>query len=132
MFLFKPNFNIKINPFFGFLASFYGGVNEEVISRLFLTSFIGFLFNKILKNNSLSMYFAILINSILFGILHLTTTSILTTLTFNIVLRAIFLNGIISIILGWLYWKKSFEIAVLTHFFIDICTHVFLPLIKYL
>ncbi len=130
LFIFKSPLDIKINPFFGFLASFYGGINEEVINRLFLTSLIAFLLIKISKNKSISMWISILITSIMFGLLHLFATAVLTPLTPLIILRAILLNGVPGIIFGWLYWKKSFEVAVLTHFFVDICLHVLLPLMK--
>lgn len=130
LFLFKPNFNIQINPLFGFLGSFYGGINEEVINRFFLTSLTAFLLIKIFKNKSVSIWISILTTSIIFGILHLSATALITTLTFKIILRAILLNGIPGIIFGWLYWKKSFELAIMTHFFTDICLHLLLPILK--
>ncbi|GAB4311018.1 MAG: CPBP family intramembrane metalloprotease [Methanobacteriaceae archaeon] len=126
----------QINPpaWQGFLASFYGGINEEIMMRLFLMSLIVWIFYKIKRTSddkptSIGVWLAIIITAVLFGIGHLPITSALTALTPLVILRAIILNGIGGIIFGWLYWKKGLESAMISHFSADIVLHVILPLI---
>lgn len=119
----------------GFLASFYGGISEEIVMRLFLMTFIVWLISKITNpkgkiiENKLVMWASILIATTLFGIGHLPITSELTTLTPLVIFRALLLNGIGGIVFGWLYWKKGLESAMIAHFSTDIILHVCLPFI---
>jgi len=126
----------QINPpaWQGFLASFYGGINEEIMMRLFLMSLFVWIFYKIKKTaqgkpTSIGVWLAIIITAVLFGIGHLPITSAITAITPGIILRAIVLNGIGGIIFGWLYWKKGLESAMISHFSTDIVLHVILPII---
>lgn len=117
----------------GFLASFYGGINEEILMRLFLVSFFVWLFNKIrrkpsFESSSSILWISIVLSAIIFGIGHLPVTSSLVTLTPMIVLRAVVLNGIGGIAFGWLYWKKGLESAMISHFSTDIILYVVLPI----
>lgn len=118
----------------GFLAAFYGGINEEILMRLLFMSLLIWIFFKIKKTDDgkpthLSIWIAIIIAAIFFGIGHLALTSGLTTITPAIVTRAILLNGIGGIIFGWLYWKKGLESAIISHFSADIIIYVIFPLI---
>jgi len=116
----------------GFLASFYGGITEEILIRLFFMTLLVWLFSKLLKTNNtptnFCVWLAIVISAILFGLGHLPTTALLTELTLLVVIRAIFLNGVGGIIFGWLYWKKGLESAMIAHFSADIVLHVIFPL----
>lgn len=121
----------------GFLASFYGGISEEIIMRLFFMTFILWLISKLIKvkteivKNDLLVWSAIIVASILFGIGHLPVTAVLTTISPLVILRALLLNGVGGIIFGWLYWKKGLEFAMIAHFSADIMLHViFFPLIS--
>jgi membrane protease YdiL (CAAX protease family) len=119
----------------GFLASFYGGISEEILMRLFFMTFIIWLISKITKpkgkilENNLVVWTSIILSSLLFGIGHLPITSELITLTPLVIFRALLLNGIGGVIFGWLYWKKGLESAMIAHFSADIILHVCLPLI---
>jgi membrane protease YdiL (CAAX protease family) len=122
----------------GLLASFYGGISEEILLRLFLMTVLVWLFNKFRKsgsnilNSTPAMWLAIIIASVIFGLGHLPATASVTAITGAVVLRAIVLNGIGGLIFGWLYWKKGLEAAMISHFSADICLHVILPLIALL
>jgi len=52
-------------------------------------------------------------------------------LTLAVVGSTIAMNGMISLLFGWLYWKHGIESAMLSHFFVDIVlkvvTVLFLP-----
>lgn len=118
----------------GFLASFYGGIGEEILLRLFLMTLIVWIFYKIKKTadgkpTTIGIWLAIVITAIIFGIGHLPITGTITTITPLIVARAIILNGVGGVIFGWLYWKKGLESAMISHFSADIVLHVIYPLI---
>jgi len=105
-----------------FIASFYGGICEEILLRLFLMTTLSWLFLK-LKKSDLSIWMAIIITTIVFGLGHLPMTAKLIALSPVVVLRALILNGIASIPFGWLYWKKGLETAMVAHFTTDIVLH---------
>lgn len=117
----------------GFLASFYGGISEEIVMRLFFMTFILWLINKVIRvkgkiiENKLLVWISIFIAALLFGIGHLPITSELMTITPLIIFRALLLNGIGGVIFGWLYWKKGLESAMIAHFSADIIIYVCLP-----
>jgi membrane protease YdiL (CAAX protease family) len=119
----------------GFLASFYGGISEEIVMRLFFMTFVVWLISKITKTkgkaieNSLLVWISIFIAALLFGLGHLPITAELMTLTPIIIFRALLLNGIGGVVFGWLYWKKGLESAMIAHFSADIIIYVCLPLI---
>lgn len=116
----------------GFLASFYGGISEEIVMRLFFMTLILRIISKLYKGkiieNNIIMRWSIIIASIIFGIGHLPITSALTTITPLVVIRAIVLNGIGGVIFGWLYRKKWLESAIIAHFSADIMIQIALPL----
>jgi membrane protease YdiL (CAAX protease family) len=117
----------------GLLASFYGGVNEEVLLRLFLMSLLAWLGKFVSKTEDgrptvLVFWVANILAAILFGLGHLPATATLLPLTPLVVLRAIVLNGLIGIALGYLYFTRGLESAIISHFSADIVLHVLLAL----
>jgi membrane protease YdiL (CAAX protease family) len=128
------NAEISVPIWKGFLASFYGGIGEEILLRLFLMTLIVWIFFKIKKTadgkpTTIGIWLAIIITAIIFGLGHLPITGSITTITPLIVARAVILNGIGGIIFGWLYWKKGLESAMISHFSADILLHVIYPFI---
>jgi len=126
----------SINPpaWQGFLASFYGGINEEVLLRLFVMTLIAWIIFKIKsteegKPKNTGMWLAIIIAAVIFGIGHLPAVMAITTLTPLVIARTIVLNAVGGIIFGWLYWKKGLESSMISHFSADLVLHVMLPLI---
>jgi membrane protease YdiL (CAAX protease family) len=117
-----------------FLASFYGGITEEVLLRLFLVSLFVWITFKIKKTadghpTSIGIWLSIILASIFFGLGHLPATAQTTPLTELVIVRAIVLNGVGGIIFGWLYWKKGLESAMIAHFSADIVLHIITPFI---
>ena len=115
-----------------FLAAFYGGIGEEILLRLFLLSMLVWIFGKITQSEAaLSrsglVWLAIAITSIIFGLGHLPATSVVTDLTPLVIARAIILNGIAGLVLGWLYWKRGLESAIIAHFTADLMILIVLP-----
>lgn len=118
----------------GFLGSFYGGIVEEILLRLFLVTLVVWVLWKFSKPKtdtstptSTSMWIAIIVAAVIFGLGHLPATAALVTVTPVVVARAVLLNGIGGIIFGWLYWKKGLESAMIAHFTTDIVLLVVLP-----
>jgi len=117
----------------GLLASFYGGINEEVLLRLGLMSILVWLGRFVNKTEEGQPTLAVLwisniLAAVLFGLGHLPATAALFPLSTLVILRAVTLNGLIGIAFGYLYFKHGLESAMLSHFTADIVLHVLLAL----
>ena len=117
----------------GFLASFYGGIAEEILLRLFVMSFFVWLGRFISKTQDgkpthVVFWIANILAAVLFGLGHLPAMALLVPLTTLVVLRTVILNGLIGIACGWLYWKRGLEAAMISHFSADLVLHVLLAL----
>lgn len=113
------------------LASFYGGVAEEVLFRLFLMTVLVWVSTKVARTKNgypttIGIWISIVVTTVLFGLGHLGITGGVTAITDVVILRAVLLNGI-SVIFCWLYWKKGLESAMIAHFTADIIIHVLAP-----
>ena len=115
-------------PFWaGALASIYGGVNEEVLLRLFLFTLVYFLFRKCVKNNRLAvLWITNILVAVVFGLGHLPAAFKLVAPSSFEVFRVLLLNGIPGIVFGWLYWSRGLWAAIAAHFMTDLMIHVFL------
>ena len=117
----------------GLLASFYGGIAEEIQIRLFVMSFLvwlGRFFSHTPDGKPTNPVFwtANILAAVLFGLGHLPVTSLLVPLTPLVIARAVVLNGLLGIVWGWLYWKRGLEAAMISHFTADLVLHVLLAL----
>ena len=117
----------------GFLASFYGGIAEEILLRLFVMSFFVWLGRFISKTSdgkptSAIFWIANILAAVLFGLGHLPTVALLVPLTSLVIARTVLLNGVIGVVCGWLYWKRGLESAMISHFSADLVLHVLLAL----
>ncbi len=117
----------------GLLASFYGGINEEILLRLFMMSVLAWL-GKFISHTAdgrpttAVFWIANVLAAVLFGLGHLPATSMLLPLTPLVITRAIVLNGLLGIAFGYLYMKHGLESAMISHFSADIVLHVLLAL----
>jgi len=107
----------------GLLASFYGGIAEELLTRLFLVSVFAWLLTRVLRG-SLAFWLAIVLSAALFGLGHLPATAALVPLSPAVIARAVILNGIPGVAFGWLYWQRGLEAAMVAHFSADLVLHV--------
>lgn len=115
-----------------FLACFYGGLDEEILMRLFLLSFVIWLFRLIGRGAAASRATAVfwasnLLVALAFGAGHLPLAARLAPLVPSLVAMVISLNAIAALGFGYLYWKRGLEAAILAHFCADIVLHVFGP-----
>lgn len=116
----------------GFLASFYGGIAEELQLRLFLMTLLLWIVARLRGSTppAWAYWAAIVIAALLFGAGHLPAAAKIWGLDTAVVLRTVLLNGIAGVAFGWLYWKRGIEMAMLGHFSADIVLHVIAPLVS--
>ncbi len=113
----------------GLLASFYGGIDEEVLLRLFVMSLLAFL-GKFVSHTAEGcptmtvLWIANILAAVLFGLGHLPATSALMPLTPLVIIRAVTLNGLLGIAFGYFYVRYGLEAAMLSHFSADLVLHV--------
>jgi membrane protease YdiL (CAAX protease family) len=117
----------------GFLASFYGGIGEEILLRLFVMSLLAWLGSFISKTSegkptNVIFWVANILAAVLFGLGHLPAVSALVPLTTLVVIRTVVLNAVGGVIFGWLYQTRGLESAMIAHFSADIVLHVLLAL----
>ncbi len=117
----------------GFLASFYGGITEEILLRLFVMSFFVWLGRFISKTaegkpTAAVIWTANILAAVLFGLGHLPALTALVPITPLVIAREVVLNGLLGIGFGWLYWKRGLEAAMISHFSADLVLHVLLAL----
>jgi membrane protease YdiL (CAAX protease family) len=117
----------------GLLASFYGGISEELLLRLFVMSFFVWLGHFISKTaegtpTATVIWIANILAAVLFGLGHLPAMSFQVPLTALVITRTVILNGLLGIVFGWLYWKRGLEAAMISHFSADLILHVLLAL----
>lgn len=119
----------------GLLASFYGGISEEVLLRLFMLTLLAWLGHFISQTEEgrptvVVLWVANLLAAVLFGLGHLPATAQAgIPITPMIITRAVALNGVLALAFGWLYWTRGLESAIIAHFSADIVLHVILPLV---
>jgi len=117
----------------GFLASFYGGIDEEILLRLFVLSLFAFL-GKFVSHTAdgrptlAVLWVANILAAILFGLGHLPATAAIVAITPIIVVRAVVLNGLVGVVCGYLYFTRGLESAMLSHFSADLVLHVLFAL----
>ena len=120
---------IQTTPWQGFLASFYGSIDEEILLRLFLMSLLAWL-GKFVSHTAEGLpttgvlWAANILAAVFFGLGHLPATAAVMTITPLVVVRAIVLNGLLGIGFGYFYTKYGLESAMLSHFSADIILHV--------
>jgi hypothetical protein len=110
------------------LASFYGGIDEEILLRLFVLSLlawlIGFAWHLPDGKPTLgALWLANILAAVIFGLGHLPATAALAKLSPLLIVRAIVLNGIVGVAAGYLYWQYGLEAAMLAHFSADLVIH---------
>jgi hypothetical protein len=115
----------------GLLASFYGGIVEEIELRLFLMTLLAWLAARLVGRapSPAAYWSAIVVAALLFGAGHLPAAAQVWPMDAFVVLRTIALNAIAGVAFGWLYWKRGLEAAIAGHFAADLVLHVAAPLL---
>lgn len=114
------------------IGACFGGIVEELLTRLFLMSLLAWLLGKVWRGadgrpGAPAMWLAIVLAAVLFGLGHLPSTSLFLTITPLVVTAALLLNGIAGVAFGWLYWRRGIEAAMAAHFSCNILVWVITP-----
>jgi membrane protease YdiL (CAAX protease family) len=115
------------------LASFYGGITEEILLRLFMLSLLAWIGRFASRTPEgrpgvRVLWVANVLAAILFGLGHLPATAAAgLPLDVLVITRAVVLNGLAGIVFGWFYWTFGLEAAMLSHFTGDLVLHVITP-----
>jgi hypothetical protein len=112
-----------------FLACLYGGVYEELFTRLFLMSVVAWIANRTWRKprpqlSNAAFWFANIFTAIIFGLGHLPSTSFFMPITTLVVVAALLLNGIAGIAFGYLFRTRGLEAAMIAHFTADFVIYV--------
>jgi membrane protease YdiL (CAAX protease family) len=113
---------------FRLLVVVYSGVTEELIYRLLLSTLAASLAHRALRGagairKPLAQWLGIVVAAWFFGLAHVGNLPDVA----HPVLRAIAVNSVAGVVLGWLYWWRGLELAVLTHMAAIVVLYVALP-----
>ena len=124
------------NAWQGFLASFYGAFDEEILMRLGLLSLLALAFRTVMRllfdaDSKILLptgvfWVANVVTAVAFGLGHLPATAALAPLTVPLVVRAVVLNGAAGLVFGVLYKRFGLEWAMASHFGTDLVLHAFI------
>ena len=111
------------------LVCFYGGIDEEVLTRLFLLTLLAWIGARLFQKQKTQLspatfWIANIIAAVVFGLGHLPNASMVMQITPVVVVLALVLNGIAAIPFGYLYWKRGLEAAIIAHFCADFVLYV--------
>jgi hypothetical protein len=111
------------------LACFYGGVYEELFTRLFLLSVVAWIVNRTWRKptpqlSNAAFWFANIFTAIVFGLGHLPSASLFMPITALVVVAALLLNGVAGIAFGYLFRTRGLEAAMIAHFTADFVIYV--------
>jgi Type II CAAX prenyl endopeptidase Rce1-like len=114
------------------LAGLYGGIDEEIIARLFLLSLVAWVGMKVFRKQQTNLspgvfWLSNVIVAILFGLGHLPGAAMVMTITPFVIFLALVLNGIAAVTFGYLYRKRGLEAAMIAHFCADLVVWVIGP-----
>lgn len=101
---------------------FYGGITEEILLRWGVMAPIAFLLwwgRRVLGGDggpsAATMWVAIVASAVAFGVGHLPALASTIGVTTSLAVRTVLLNAIVGIVLGWLFWRRSLETAMVAH-----------------
>ncbi|MFZ6177587.1 CPBP family intramembrane glutamic endopeptidase [Nannocystis pusilla] len=114
------------SPWDGLWASFYGGIAEEVMTRLGVATVLAWVLKRWLGRGA-ALAVGIAGSALLFGALHLPAAALVWPLTPLVVARTLVLNAIPGALFGAAYVRHGLEHAIVMHFAADLVLHVALP-----
>ena len=114
------------------IVGLYGGIDEEILTRLFMLSLFAWLGTKVFRKHEAGLsatifWIANIVAAILFGLGHLPSASLVMQITPAVVALALILNGIPAVTFGYLYWRRGLESAMIAHFCADFVLYAIGP-----
>ena len=116
----------------GLLSSLYGGINEEIMLRLFLLNGLLWVLNLMFRKSSSAawkVWIALIAAALLFGLGHLPAARAMMEMSRLMVVRILVLNLIPGIAFGVLFWRRGLLCAMTAHLSADVLIHAILPLL---
>ena len=115
----------------GLLSSLYGGINEEIMMRLFFLNGLLWLLTLFGRRKSVPwrVWIAVIAASLIFGLGHLPAAQAMMVMSPPMVVRILVLNLIPGIVFGLLFWKRGLLPAMTAHLSADVLIHAVLPLL---
>lgn len=100
-------------------------IGEEAVYRLGVSTLIASLAFLALRRRTpraaqLSIWLGIGVSAVLFGLSHVGNAPNAT----HPLLRALILDGVIALVLGWLYWYRGLESALVAHLTADVAIYL--------
>lgn len=102
------------------LGLLYGGITEELLLRWGIMSLLVWLgWRGLQRGQGLPrpalVWTGIILAALLFGIGHLPALAGMVTLTPLLIVRTVLLNALGGLLFGWLFWRRSLEVAMVAH-----------------
>jgi len=117
----------------GLLSSLYGGINEEIMLRMFFLNgllwLLTLLGRKKTEAGTWKIWTAIIGAAVLFGLGHLPAARAMMEMSRLMVVRVLVLNLIPGIVFGVLFWRRGLLPAMTAHFSADVLIHAIAPLL---
>lgn len=109
----------------GLLGSLYGGIGEELLTRLVFMTIVAWLLWRFVAGRRVPVvpgvyWSAMVLAGLVFGLGHLPAVSGVWDLTPVVITRTILLNFVPALVFGRLYWRWGLEYAMVAHFMSDI------------
>lgn len=109
------------------LIVIFSSVTEELVYRVGVSTLVASVTFLALRKQTrraapISIWLGILVACILFGLAHVGNLSDVP----HPYLRALTLNGVAGLVLGWLYWYRGLEAAILAHLGADAAVYLVL------
>jgi Type II CAAX prenyl endopeptidase Rce1-like len=108
----------------------FSAITEELIYRLFIATLVAWLVWLVVSRlyrepKQLAQWVGILVAAYLFGLAHVPGLVNVA----HPVLRAVTINGIAGIVLGWIYWWRGLELGILTHMVAIATIYIVVPML---
>ncbi|MDG5761054.1 CPBP family intramembrane metalloprotease [Natronococcus sp. A-GB1] len=101
----------------------YGGITEEILLRWGFMAPLAYVLwwgrNRVgdatEAPSGTIVWVAIAVSAVAFGVGHLPALASMTELTAPLIVRTVLLNALVGVVLGWLFWRRSLETAMIAH-----------------
>jgi hypothetical protein len=109
----------------------YGGINEELLMRLFFLSLVLWAVHKIGRrapdSSKVLFWISNVLVALVFGAAYLPATASIVPLTAFSITAIVLLKGASGIVFGYLAWTRGLEAAIIAHFVADLLIHIIGP-----
>ncbi|ELY58508.1 CPBP family intramembrane glutamic endopeptidase [Natronococcus jeotgali] len=101
----------------------YGGITEELLLRWGFMAPLAYVLwwgrNRVgdatEAPSGTIVWVAIAVSAVAFGLGHLPALASTIGLTTPLIVRTVLLNALVGVVLGWLFWRRSLETAMIAH-----------------